>query len=496
MRFCLKAGWCAPSNFSRLLSISAACVIVVIGLPFGVAFVHYLASTHLATFLQTAKLQTIVSLLLLNTGTGLAQTAEVLTFSWSPSGRYMAISYTDGVLKVKDMSDGGVIFEKKVQEYGGWIIAWKDDESSLATVSPREFVIVNIQNGDQRIILDHGKSIMAVVWAPKSNLIYTGAAGFDEAKAIRVWNRLDGSLVYSNEIGLVGTIAFSPEGNFVAIWNRDEVKVFTPDFSQSMASSNDADSQKGYATAMRWGNNNHIITGHISGLVQIWDTSKIITDGNVNSLLKFRGSDDPTPNDLIPDAPRIFDIAFSPDGDKVSSVAADGTLRTWDANSGQLLNDQQMGAISIAAFSPDGAELAYIVPSSDEVQIIPAPLVTPTPTATLVPTSTPTATFTPTATATFTPTLVIPPSFAKLRLTSMCSADPALTRRWRVRNSNAFPLPFTWEIYGNGQAGSGVAVAGGDVFFESNTVNGANTLRLFVGGKLQEVKASGGARCP
>jgi hypothetical protein len=78
----------------------------------------------------------------------------------------------------------------------------------------------------------------------------------------------------------------------------------------------------------------------------------------------------------------------------------------------------------------------------------------------------------------------------------MCSADPALTRRWRVRNSNTFPLPFTWEIYGNGQAGSGVAVANGDVFFESNTVNGANTLRLFVGGKLQEVKASGGARCP
>jgi hypothetical protein len=65
-----------------------------------------------------------------------------------------------------------------------------------------------------------------------------------------------------------------------------------------------------------------------------------------------------------------------------------------------------------------------------------------------------------------------------------------------VRNSNAFPLPFTWEIYGNGQAGSGVAVANGDVFFESNTVNGANTLRLFVGGKIQEVKASGGARCP
>jgi hypothetical protein len=136
----------------------------------------------------------------------------------------------------------------------------------------------------------------------------------------------------------------------------------------------------------------------------------------------------------------------------------------------------------------------------------PTPWATHTPTATFTPTHTntpvPTATFTPTATATNTatpsptPTLVIPPSFAKLKLTSMCSADPALTRRWRVRNSNTFPLPFTWEIYGNGQAGSGVAVAGGDVFFESNTVNGANTLRLFVGGRIQEVKASGAARCP
>jgi hypothetical protein len=127
---------------------------------------------------------------------------------------------------------------------------------------------------------------------------------------------------------------------------------------------------------------------------------------------------------------------------------------------------------------------------------------TPSPTATDTPTNTPTATatatFTPSATPTVTPTptIVAPSIFTKLQLTSVCSANPALTRRWQVRNNNAFPLPFNWRMFGSTQTGSGIAVANGDTFFESNTVNGTNTLRLFVGGRIQEVKASGGARCP
>jgi hypothetical protein len=85
-----------------------------------------------------------------------------------------------------------------------------------------------------------------------------------------------------------------------------------------------------------------------------------------------------------------------------------------------------------------------------------------------------------------------------LNLTSMCSNDPAATRRWRVRNYTNAPVNFTWDVYNAGQNGSGVAQPG-DSFFETVTVAGSpNTTRIFwtvEGTSYQKVKASGGAQC-
>jgi hypothetical protein len=85
-----------------------------------------------------------------------------------------------------------------------------------------------------------------------------------------------------------------------------------------------------------------------------------------------------------------------------------------------------------------------------------------------------------------------------LKLTSMCSNDPSVTRRWRVRNLTSNPIPYTWDVYGAGQLGSGLAQPG-DSFFETVTVPGTpNTTRIFwvvEGTAYQTVKASGGAQC-
>ena len=85
-----------------------------------------------------------------------------------------------------------------------------------------------------------------------------------------------------------------------------------------------------------------------------------------------------------------------------------------------------------------------------------------------------------------------------LNLTSMCSNNPAETRRWRVRNHTTSAISYTWDVYGTNQSGSGVALPG-DNFFETVTVPGSpNTTRIFwvVGSTTySKVKASGGAQC-
>jgi len=86
----------------------------------------------------------------------------------------------------------------------------------------------------------------------------------------------------------------------------------------------------------------------------------------------------------------------------------------------------------------------------------------------------------------------------RLKLTSMCSNNPATERRWRVRNPNSFPVEVTYNVYRTTQSGT-LTAAPGDTFFTTNTVGGANTTILSWvnenGAVKRTTKASGGARC-
>ncbi len=84
---------------------------------------------------------------------------------------------------------------------------------------------------------------------------------------------------------------------------------------------------------------------------------------------------------------------------------------------------------------------------------------------------------------------------ADLQLTSMCSADPSVSRRWRVTSTYNQPVSFTWEVYGTPQHGSGIVNAYETLYFDTQTVPGTpNTVKIFYDGKAQ-VKASSGSSC-
>ena len=91
-----------------------------------------------------------------------------------------------------------------------------------------------------------------------------------------------------------------------------------------------------------------------------------------------------------------------------------------------------------------------------------------------------------------------PAPIANLVFTSMCSDDPAVERRWRVRNPNDVDVAVRWKVYGYPQAGALVA-APGDNFFTTATVPGANTTRISwlneEGQRRFRTKASGRAQC-
>ncbi len=85
-----------------------------------------------------------------------------------------------------------------------------------------------------------------------------------------------------------------------------------------------------------------------------------------------------------------------------------------------------------------------------------------------------------------------------LNLTSVCSDDPATSRRWRVRNPNDFDVEVRYVVVGAGISGT-ITATPGDSFFETTTVGGANTTKIFwdnaQGNEVSRTKASGGQAC-
>lgn len=120
-------------------------------------------------------------------------------------------------------------------------------------------------------------------------------------------------------------------------------------------------------------------------------------------------------------------------------------------------------------------------------------------TPTFTPTAMPTATETPTPSPTPAPTQV---ALQRVRLTSMCSANPAAYRVWRVRSTNPYDVVVDWSVYNSatGQAGFVVVPPAqgstpGEITFITQTEPGPNTVRIFVNGVLQDTKASNPAPC-
>ena len=76
-----------------------------------------------------------------------------------------------------------------------------------------------------------------------------------------------------------------------------------------------------------------------------------------------------------------------------------------------------------------------------------------------------------------------------LSLVSVCSDNPASTRRWRIRNPNSHPVVANWQIIGSTQNGEITVPANSDVFFETIT-KGTNIASLSVDHVLQAIKLS------
>lgn len=132
--------------------------------------------------------------------------------------------------------------------------------------------------------------------------------------AVRLWDLDNGTLLATlrAHTGPVNAVAFNPSGSQLASGGRD-------------------------------------------GSVRIWNLSALPPPNSPASPLQ-----DPLQFSLLGHQNVVLDVIFSPDGSRVFSASADGTLRMWDPANGRPIATLRTGRdwVESLAFSPDGTHLA------------------------------------------------------------------------------------------------------------------------------------------
>ncbi len=363
------------------------------------------ALAHLARALRTEpgnpSALDLASSLLLQRDWPLPQTepiqhgAKVNTIAFSPDGRTILTSCSDGTARLYDATTGEARFGGEPLRQKAVLVSarYSADGRKIVTASwDTTAQVWNAETGKAiGAPLKHGSIVSAAAISPDGRRVVTGS--WD--KTARLWDAetsapLGEPLVHPE---MVTIVAFSPDGRQVLTVSGNEGAPTNPAAARVF----DAETGQPIGEPMRHAGLIHgalfspdgkkIVTVSADSTARLWDaaTGKGIGEpmphpGTV-TLAAFRpdgarlatgGTDggvrfwDAATGKPIPDVPilrhddRIYALVFSADGRRLLSGSQDRTTRVWDATTGQPLTEpmRHRGGIAAAAFSPDGARVA------------------------------------------------------------------------------------------------------------------------------------------
>lgn len=205
-------------------------------------------------------------------------------------------------------------------------------------------------------------------------MLFTGGEG-----GYFVWNEAEGTVAITGlEGGRVRNGVFSPSGKHLAY--TADVYLAAGDMTGGLynggfytANANESS----FLTIAFTPDESNIIAGDAAGTVQIWTlageveatleqhqapvlavtaSEKILASADENGQIYLW--DDNTPRALEKLDGAVNALAFSPDGSRLASAGADGLIRVWEVESGEIvLTFEQGAAVNSVIFSPDGTQL-------------------------------------------------------------------------------------------------------------------------------------------
>jgi WD40 repeat protein len=273
-------------------------------------------------------------------------------------------------------------------------MTWNPNGQEIAT-SAHTIQIHNLVSGCTRTLSEFKGVLWDIAWSPDGTLI----AGAGEANTATLWNVATGGII--QEMTLIRDMDLAPSDVFLD------------------------------ATSVAWSpDGTRLIVGGEDGSLRLWDLAQE-TDP------EFGTSQDSAGVVLAHPSGSVVSAAWSPNGEMIASSSLAGTVVVQDARNLHPIASFDTGVSTSVSWDPVSGNLVIANEENPLQEVI-----------VVAPETEPTSTSTPSLTLTLTP----PPTptlaaFQRLRLTVLCSANPAAYRLWRIRNSNPVDIVFTSDIY-------------------------------------------------
>jgi WD40 repeat protein len=294
--------------------------------------------------------------------------------SFSPDGTTIA-SAGDGVPEqnlIKIWSSvGQELTSFKVNSDLSWNRVWRlsfsaNSQTIAAANWDHTIKLWDLQGQKLRTFRGHTDKVTDLSFSPKDSTL--ASASYD--KTVKLWSR-DGRPIktFDGKAGNVRSVNFSPDGNLIASAHNDGTIKLWNSSGQEGQTPRTFKGHSAYVTDVRFSPNGQIIasaskdqviklwhldgqelrtlqghTGEITRLSFRHD-SKILasasTDGTIRLWNLTNGQEIKTlkrPSDLLYD---VYDVSFSPDGEKVVSVSDDARVELWNA---EILDIEQLKA--------------------------------------------------------------------------------------------------------------------------------------------------------
>lgn len=280
---------------------------------------------------------------------------------WSPDGRFIATSGTDGSARLWDATTG-----EQVREFdqGSYRSAWSPDSTRLVTaegVNASALNVWDVRSGEMLVRLTTGDDgtfgFLSTDWSPDGNFIVASGFRAGAAPAIFTWDANTYELLstFPSDDGCApGWPTLSPDNSrivsgclFVAADVRTAVHVWDAKTGELLRKLDNPAAGWTYFTS--WSpDGTQILSSHDGSTIVIWDAE---SGEIVRTFTEHQGG---------------TGADWSPDGTLVASRGfTDREVKIWDARTGEvLISFAVTGSVLNVAWSPDSS---YIMISGDGI---------------------------------------------------------------------------------------------------------------------------------